>query len=105
MSGLSATTYVSDSRPCWESEHILFSCRKTCVPRKGENLCTGPKCITVSYSGQYMLTWMLAKSEIVKCPRGIKGLPLNEEVWKLGLYSLGAEGSHRRQIFGELSWR
>lgn len=43
MSGLSATAYVSDSRHCWESEHILFSCRKTCVPRKGENLCTRAK--------------------------------------------------------------
>lgn len=74
---------------------------KRVFPGKVRTFAPGPKCMTVSYSGQYMLTWMLAKLEIVKCPRGIKGLPLHEEVWKLGLYSLGAEGSHRRQIFGE----
>lgn len=97
MLGLSVTTYVSDGRHCWETEHILFSYREMCVPRKGESLCTGAK--------MYHCVILLDKSEIVKCPRGIKGPPLNEEVWKRGLYNLGAEGSLHLQIFAELSWR
>lgn len=87
------------------SVSIFYSHVGKCVcPEKVRAFAPRPKCITVSHSGPYMLTWTLAKLEIVQCPTGIKGLPLNEEVWKLGLYSLGAEGSHRLQIFGELSW-
>lgn len=73
--------------------------------QEGESLCTRANMYRCIILWSIHANVDISQVGVAKCPRGIEGLPLNEEVWKRGLYNLGAEGSHHLQIFGELSWR